>query len=150
MLSRNLGQSGISVSAIGLGCMGLSEFYGEPTQASEAINLLHRAVDLGITHFDTAEAYGQGRNEQLLGKAFARRWDQIVLATKFGPQRDPVTGAFGEPGAQRIVPCKPRNGRRQVAGELLRVDRRHRDAAAVIDDVAGPAAVGGDDRQAMA
>ena len=71
MLSRNLGQSGISVSAIGLGCMGLSEFYGEPTQETEAINLLHRAVDLGITHFDTAEIYGQGRNEQLLGKAFA-------------------------------------------------------------------------------
>ena len=69
MMSRNLGQSGISVSAIGLGCMGLSEFYGEPTQESEAINLLHRAVDLGITHFDTAEIYGQGRNEQLLGKA---------------------------------------------------------------------------------
>jgi aryl-alcohol dehydrogenase-like predicted oxidoreductase len=81
MLSRNLGQSEISVSAIGLGCMGLSEFYGEPMPASEAINLLHRAVDLGITHFDTAELYGQGRNEQLLGKAFAGRWDQIVLAT---------------------------------------------------------------------
>lgn len=71
MLSRNLGQSGISVSANGLGCMGLSEFYGEPTQESEAINLLHRDVDLGITHFDTAEIYGQGHNEQLLGKAFA-------------------------------------------------------------------------------
>ena len=94
MLSRNLGQSGISVSAIGLGCMGLSEFYGEPTQESEAVNLLHRAIDLGITHFDTAELYGVGRNEQLLGKAFAGRWDQIVLATKFGPQRDPATGAF--------------------------------------------------------
>ena len=94
MLSRNLGQSGISVSAIGLGCMGLSEFYGKHTQASDAIYLLHRAVDLGVTHFDTAEIYGQGRNEQLLGKAFAGRWDQIVLVTKFGPQRDPVTGAF--------------------------------------------------------
>jgi aryl-alcohol dehydrogenase-like predicted oxidoreductase len=94
MLSRNLGQSGISVSAIGLGCMGLSEFYGEPTQESEAVSLLHRAVDLGVTHFDTAEIYGQGRNEELLGKAFAGRWDQIVLATKFGPRRDPATGAF--------------------------------------------------------
>jgi len=94
MLSRSLGQSGISVSAIGLGCMGLSEFYGAPTQESEAVNLLHRALDLGITHFDTAEIYGQGHNEQLLGKAFAGRWDQIVLATKFGPQRDPATGAF--------------------------------------------------------
>ncbi len=70
------------------------EFYGEPTQDSEAINLLHRAVDLGITHFDTAEIYGQGRNERLLGKAFAGRWAQIVLSTKFGPQRDTATGAF--------------------------------------------------------
>ena len=94
MITRQLGKSGISVSAIGLGCMGLSEFYGEPTQESEAISLLHRAVDLGVTHFDTAEIYGQGRNEQLLGRAFAGRWGQIVLATKFGPQRDPATGDF--------------------------------------------------------
>ena len=63
MVVRNLGQSGISVSAIGLGCMGLSEFYGEPTPTSEAISLLHRAVDLGITHFDTAEIYGQGQTD---------------------------------------------------------------------------------------
>ena len=105
MLSRGLGKSGIFVSAIGLGCMGLSEFYGEPVPESEAINLLHRAMDLGITHFDTAEIYGQGRNEQLLGKAFAGRWERIVLATKFGPQRDPATGAFvgvdGSPASVR-------------------------------------------------
>lgn len=94
MITRDLGKSGISVSAIGLGCMGLSEFYGEPTPESEAIALLHQAMDLGVTHFDTAELYGQGRNEQLLGKAFAGRWDRVVLATKFGPQRDPETGAF--------------------------------------------------------
>ena len=94
MITRTLGKSGIPVSAIGLGCMGLSEFYGPPAQESEAINLLHRAVDLGVTHFDTAEIYGQGRNEQLLGKAFAGRRGRIVLATKFGPQRDPATGAF--------------------------------------------------------
>lgn len=95
MIERFLGQSGIAVSAIGLGCMGLSEFYGPPVRESEAIHLLHRAVDLGVTHFDTAEIYGQGRNELLLGKAFAGRRDGVVLATKFGPQRDPVTGAFG-------------------------------------------------------
>ncbi len=94
MLLRKLGQSGLSVSAIGLGCMGLSEFYGEPAEESEAIHLLHRAVEMGVTHFDTAEMYGQGRNEQLLGKAFAGRWGEIVLATKFGPQRDPATGDF--------------------------------------------------------
>ena len=118
MLSRNLGQSGISVSAIGLGCMGLSEFYGEPTQESEAINLLHRAIDLGITHFDTAEIYGQGRNEQLLGKAFAGRWGQIVLATKFGPQRDPATGSFvGVDGS-------PANVRNSCEKSLKRLDRK--------------------------
>jgi len=105
MLLRNLGKTGMSVSVIGLGCMGLSEFYGPPAQESEAIYLLHRAVDLGVTHFDTAEIYGQGRNEQLLGKAFAGRRGQIVLATKFGPQRDPATGGFtgvdGSPASVR-------------------------------------------------
>ena len=81
MLTRTLGQSELSVPLIGLGCIGLSEFYGEPMQESDAIALLHQAVDLGVTHFDTAEIYGQGRNEQLLGKAFAGRWEQVVLAT---------------------------------------------------------------------
>ncbi|HOI75531.1 MAG TPA: aldo/keto reductase [Syntrophales bacterium] len=115
MITRNLGKSGISVSAIGLGCMGLSEFYGPPAQESEAIRLLHRAVDLGVTHFDTAEIYGQGRNEQLLGKAFAGRWGQIVLATKFGPQRDPATGAFlGVDGS-------PANVRRSCEKSLQRL-----------------------------
>lgn len=115
MITRNLGNSGISVSAIGLGCMGLSEFYGPPAQEPEAIQLLHRAVDLGITHFDTAEIYGQGHNEQLLGKAFAGRWGQIVLATKFGPQRDPATGAFvGVDGS-------PANVRRSCEQSLQRL-----------------------------
>lgn len=115
MLTRHLGKSGISVSAIGLGCMGLSEFYGPPAQESEAIHLLHRAQDLGVTHFDTAEIYGQGRNEQLLGKAFAGRWDKIVLATKFGPQRDAATGDFlGVDGS-------PANVRRSCEKSLQRL-----------------------------
>jgi aryl-alcohol dehydrogenase-like predicted oxidoreductase len=63
-------------------------------QESDAVDLLHKAVDLGVTHFDTAEIYGQGHNEELLGRAFAGRRDDIILATKFGPQRDPATGAF--------------------------------------------------------
>ena len=91
---RNLGRTGIPVSAIGMGCMGLSEFYGKPMPESEAINLLHQAVDLGINHFDTAELYGQGRNESLLGKAFTDRFSELVVATKFGPQRDPNSGDF--------------------------------------------------------
>ncbi len=139
MLSRNLGQSGISVSAIGLGCMGLSEFYGEPTQESEAINLLHRAVDLGITHFDTAEIYGQGHNEQLLGKAFAGRWDQIVVATKFGPQRDPATGAFvGVDGSPANVRKSCEKSLKHLGIEKFDLYYLHRvDPATQIEDTVG-------------
>jgi aryl-alcohol dehydrogenase-like predicted oxidoreductase len=139
MLSRYLGQSGISVSAIGLGCMGLSEFYGEPMQESEAINLLHRAVDLGITHFDTAEIYGQGRNEQLLGKAFAGRWDQIVLATKFGPQRDPATGAFvGIDGSPANVRNSCEKSLKRLGIEKIDLYYLHRvDPATRIEDTVG-------------
>jgi len=139
MLSRNLGQSGISVSAIGLGCMGLSEFYGEPTQESEAINLLHRAVDLGITHFDTAEIYGQGHNEQLLGKAFAGCWDQIVLATKFGPQRDPATGAFvGVDGSPTNVRNSCEKSLKRLGTEKIDLYYLHRvDPATQIEDTVG-------------
>jgi aryl-alcohol dehydrogenase-like predicted oxidoreductase len=139
MLSRNLGQSGISVSAIGLGCMGLSEFYGEPTHESEAINLLHRAVDLGITHFDTAEIYGQGHNEQLLGKAFAGRWDQIVLATKFGPQRDPATGAFvGVDGSPANVRNSCEKSLKRLGTEKIDLYYLHRvDPATQIEDTVG-------------
>jgi aryl-alcohol dehydrogenase-like predicted oxidoreductase len=139
MLSRNLGQSGISVSAIGLGCMGLSEFYGEPTQESEAINLLHRAVDLGITHFDTAEIYGQGRNEQLLGRAFAGRWDRIVLATKFGPQRDPATGAFvGVDGSPANVRNSCEKSLKRLGTEKIDLYYLHRvDPATQIEDTVG-------------
>ena len=139
MLSRDLGRSGISVSAIGLGCMGLSEFYGEPTQESEAIDLLHRAIDLGITHFDTAEVYGQGHNEQLLGKAFAGRWDEIVLATKFGPQRDPATGAFiGINGSPASVRKSCEKSLRRLGTEMIDIYYLHRvDPATQIEDTVG-------------
>ena len=139
MLSRNLGQSGISVSAIGLGCMGLSEFYGQPTQESEAVNLLHQAVDLGVTHFDSAEIYGLGRNEQLLGKAFAGRWNQIVLATKFGPQRDPDTGAFlGVDGSPANVRNSCEKSLRRLGAERIDLYYLHRvDPATQIEDTVG-------------
>jgi len=139
MLSRSLGQSGISVSAIGLGCMGLSEFYGEPMQESEAINLLHRAIDLGITHFDTAEMYGQGRNEQLLSKAFAKQWDQLVLATKFGPQRDPATGAFlGVDGSPTNTRKSCEKSLKRLGIEKIDLYYLHRvDPATQIEDTVG-------------
>jgi aryl-alcohol dehydrogenase-like predicted oxidoreductase len=139
MVSRNLGQSGISVSAIGLGCMGLSEFYGEPTQASVAIDLLHRAVDMGINHFDTAEIYGMGHNEQLLGKAFAGRWDHVVLATKFGPQRDPSTGAFlGVDGSPANVRTSCEQSLQRLGAERIDLYYLHRvDPATPIEDTVG-------------
>jgi aryl-alcohol dehydrogenase-like predicted oxidoreductase len=139
MQSRHLGQSGVSVSAVRLGCMGLSEFYGEPMQESEAIDLLHRAVDLGVTHFDTAEIYGLGRNEQLLGKAFAGRWDRVVLATKFGPQRDPVTGAFvGLDGSPANVRSSCEKSLRRLRTERIDLYYLHRvDPATRIEDTVG-------------
>jgi len=139
MLSRNLGRSGISVSAIGLGCMGLSEFYGKPAQDAEAVALLHRAVDLGVTHFDTAEIYGMGSNERLLGKAFAGRWDQIVLATKFGPKRDPATGAFiGVDGSPANVRKSCEDSLKRLGAERIDLYYLHRvDTATPIEDTVG-------------
>jgi aryl-alcohol dehydrogenase-like predicted oxidoreductase len=139
MIERNLGKSNISVSAIGLGCMGLSEFYGPPAQEAEAIHLLHKAVDSGITHFDTAELYGQGRNEQLLGKAFAGRWDRIVLATKFGPQRDPGTGAFvGVDGSPANVRSSCEKSLQRLGTEKIDLYYLHRvDPATPIEDTVG-------------
>lgn len=78
-----LGNTKLKVSELGLGCMGMSEFYGKADEA-ESINTLHRALDLGINFFDTADMYGNGANEALLGKAFKRDWNKIILATKFG------------------------------------------------------------------
>jgi len=87
--SRSLGRTGPSVSAQGLGCMGMSFAYGTP-DAAEAEATLARALDLGITFFDTADVYGMGHNEQLVGKALASRRDEVVLATKFGIHDDPT------------------------------------------------------------
>lgn len=80
---RTLGRSGLSVSALGLGCMGMSQAYG-PADEDESVATLLRALDLGITFFDTANAYGLGHNEHLLGRVLAERRDEVVLATKFG------------------------------------------------------------------
>ena len=113
--TRTIGRSGREISAIGLGCMGLSEFYGPPTAEQDAVALLHAAIDLGVTHFDTAEMYGMGHNETLLGKAFAGRWQEVFFATKFGPLRDPATGAFTG------VDGSPANVRRAVEGSLQRL-----------------------------
>ena len=90
---RKLGNSGLEVSTLGLGCMGMTGIYGPATNRNEMIKLLRTAVDLGITFFDTAEAYGPFINEELVGEALAPVRSQVVIATKFGFDIDPVTGA---------------------------------------------------------
>lgn len=91
MKHRTLGRGGLEVSALGLGCMGMSEFYGARNDA-ESIATLHHAIDRGLTFFDTADMYGLGDNERLLGRALEGRRQEVVIATKFGIQRDPETG----------------------------------------------------------
>ncbi len=115
MQKRELGKTGRHLPAMGLGCMGLSEFYGPPTEKKAAIALLHQAIDLGVEHFDTAEMYGIGANETLLGEAFHDRRDKVFIATKFGPTRNPETGEFtGIDGSRE-------NCRRAVKASLERL-----------------------------
>lgn len=83
MEKRQLGQNGLEVSAMGLGCMGMSEFYGSQND-DESVRTIHRAVELGVNFFDTADMYGRGKNEELLGKAIKAYRDKVILATKFG------------------------------------------------------------------
>ena len=89
MQMRELGKSGLKVSALGLGCMSMSSGYGPPGDKKEMIALIHAAIDQGVTFFDTAQIYGPFTNEQLVGEALAPYRDQVVIATKFGFSFDP-------------------------------------------------------------
>ena len=136
MEKRILGNSGLEVSALGLGCMGLSFGYGQETDKTAAINLIRKAFEFGVTFFDTAEAYGPFKNEELLGEALAPIRDQVVIATKFGFEQGKT--ALG-------LNSRPDNIRRMTEAALkrLKTDRidllyQHRvDPRVPIEDVAG-------------
>lgn len=102
MDQRSLGRSGLSVSAIGLGCMGMSEFYG-PSDDEQSLATLAAALDLGINFFDTADMYGVGHNERLLGRFLKGRRDSVILATKFGNVRGPNGERLGISGTPDYV-----------------------------------------------
>jgi aryl-alcohol dehydrogenase-like predicted oxidoreductase len=141
MQKRKLGKSNLEVSALGLGCMGMSFSYGPPKDKKEMTSLLHAAVDRGITFFDTAEVYGPFTNEELVGEALASYRGKVVIATKFGFD---LGGPDNRPGAAPIT-SKPENIKRAVEGSLkrLKVDSidlyyQHRvDPGTPIEDVAG-------------
>jgi aryl-alcohol dehydrogenase-like predicted oxidoreductase len=114
MQTRTLGRSGLTVSAIGLGCMGMSDFYGKRDD-SQSTRTLHRALDLGVTFFDTADMYGPYTNEELVGRALLDRRGQAVIATKFGIQRDP-----NDP-TKRGINGRPEYVRQACEGSLRRL-----------------------------
>jgi aryl-alcohol dehydrogenase-like predicted oxidoreductase len=119
METRKLGSQGLEVSKLGLGCMGMSEFYGTGDE-DESIATIHRAIELGITFIDTADMYGPFTNEKLVGKAIAGRRDQVVLATKFGNER-------GEDGSFLGVNGKPDYVRKACDASLQRLGVDHID-----------------------
>lgn len=100
--TTTLGHSTRSINRIGLGCMGMSEFYGSFDE-TESINTLHKAIDLGVNFFDTADMYGWGANERLLGKAFKGCWEQILVATKFAVMRGPKGEFLGLNGKPEYI-----------------------------------------------
>ncbi|HEX9253710.1 MAG TPA: aldo/keto reductase, partial [Ignavibacteriaceae bacterium] len=102
MNKKNLGNGTLKISALGLGCMGMSEFYGD-TNDEESIKTIHRALELGINFFDTADMYGVGKNEILVGKAMKGKRDQFILATKFGNVRGNDGSFLGVNGKPEYV-----------------------------------------------
>lgn len=136
MNTRQLGTSGLEVSELGFGCMGLSHGYGPATNENEAIALLRKAYDLGVTFFDTAEVYGQGANEQLVGKALHGVRSNVILATKFGFQNGRNTdGLNSRPERIRQV---AENSLRYLQTDYIDLFYQHRvDPAVPVEDVAG-------------
>ncbi len=145
MQKRKLGKSNLEVSALGLGCMGMSFSYGPPKDKQEMTTLLHAAVDRGITFFDTAEVYGPWLNEELVGEALAPYRGKVAIATKFGFDVSPDKDPRGMKGAPPGVNSKPEHIKQAVEGSLKRLNvetidlyYQHRvDPNVPIEDTAG-------------
>ena len=136
MQKRTLGKSGLEVSAIGLGCMGLSYGYGPATERGAAIELIRRAFELGVTFFDTAEAYGPGDNEELLGEALAPFRDKVVIATKFGFKDGKV--AAGMDSRPETIRAVAEASLRRLKTDVIDLFYQHRvDPNVPMEDVAG-------------
>ena len=145
MQKRKLGNSNLEVSAIGLGCMGMSFSYGPPKDTQEMTTLLEAAVERGVRFFDTAEVYGPFTNEELVGKALAPFREQLVIATKFGFDITPNSDPRGMKGAPSGLNSRPEHIKQAVEGSLKRLKvefidllYQHRvDPQVPIEDVAG-------------
>jgi len=123
---KTLGNSTLEVGRIGLGCMGMSEFYGGTRDEAAHIKTLHAAIELGIRHFDTADAYGVGHNEELLRKAFADRRDKVTVATKFGVRRGPNGEWLGVSGRPEYVKQACEKSLERLGVEAIDLYYQHR------------------------
>src|SRR6185369_14677877 len=134
---RKLGHGGPSVSAIGLGCMGMSDAYGPPDEAT-SIATIHRALDLGINFLDTADVYGPEKNERLVGRAIRDRRDRVVLATKFGNVRSPEGAWIGVNGKPEYVRQACDASLQRLGVDVIDLYYQHRvDTSVPIEDTWG-------------